>query len=132
MPKSSRRMCGIGFSETWPPSKAVVSPPIFATRACAASWHVVESRNTTYSIKPNASRLEFMGVFELEQPAFAPRNPNRAGAMAEMYVRPAISEEHQHCGEGTRTKYQFRKRAWSTTTVVWSVAEPAGPSHVKE
>ena len=45
-------MWGMGFRETCPPRAAVVSPPIFATNACAASWHVVEKRKTTYEMNP--------------------------------------------------------------------------------
>ncbi len=55
MPNGSRRMCGIGFSVTCPPRAAVGSPPNLATKACAASWQVVENRNTTYHKKPIAS-----------------------------------------------------------------------------
>src|SRR5580700_10524712 len=54
MPKGERRICGIGLSVTCPPSAAVVSPPSLATSACAASWHVVEKRNTTYQMTPRA------------------------------------------------------------------------------
>ena len=54
IPKGDLRMCGIGFRVTWPPSKAVRSPPIFAARACEASWHVVENRKTMYQMTPKA------------------------------------------------------------------------------
>src|ERR1017187_6800134 len=52
MPKGSRRMWGMGSSETCPPWKAVRSPPNCAAHAWEASWHVVESRNTTYHTTP--------------------------------------------------------------------------------
>src|SRR5215472_3323027 len=55
MPIGSRRMCGSGFNVTCPPREAVSSPPIFATRACAASWQVVEKRKAMYQINPKAS-----------------------------------------------------------------------------
>src|SRR6266849_4826024 len=55
MPHGSRWMCGTGLSVTWPPEAAVVSPPILATRAWAASWQVVEKRNAMYQMKPKAS-----------------------------------------------------------------------------
>src|ERR1700733_9476951 len=60
MPNGSRRMWGIGFSVTWPPRNAVRSPPHFATRACADSWQVVESRKTTYQSKPSTRKSGFM------------------------------------------------------------------------
>src|SRR6266403_1417226 len=55
MPHGSRWMWGTGLSVTWPPEAAVVSPPILATRAWAASWQVVEKRNEMYQMKPKAS-----------------------------------------------------------------------------
>src|SRR5216684_9259381 len=55
MPQGSRWMCGTGLSVTWPLEAAVVSPPSLATRAWAASWHVVEKRNAMYQMKPRAS-----------------------------------------------------------------------------
>src|SRR3974390_236541 len=60
MPNGERRICGIGLSVTWPPSAAVVSPPSLATRACAASWHVVENRKAKYQIAPIARSGVFM------------------------------------------------------------------------
>src|ERR1700731_1960929 len=54
IPSVERRMWGMGFSVTWPPSKAVRSPPIFAASACDASWHVVENRKTMYQMTPSA------------------------------------------------------------------------------
>src|ERR1700688_621945 len=62
IPNGERRICGIGLSVTCPPSAAVVSPPSFATSACAASWHVVEKRKTMYQIAPRARS----GVFIAE------------------------------------------------------------------
>ena len=55
-PTGERRMCGMGLSETWPPSNAVVSPPILAARACAPSWHVVENKEN--DIPDNAEHEE--------------------------------------------------------------------------
>ena len=57
IPNSSRRMWGSGFSDACPPSSAVRSPPRLDTKACAASWQVVESRNTTYQSAPRANRF---------------------------------------------------------------------------
>src|SRR5215470_5126034 len=70
MPQGSRWMCGTGLSVTCPPSEAVWSPPIFAARACAASWHVVEKRKTTYQVKPRAkSSGERLGMEFFLSPA---------------------------------------------------------------
>src|ERR1041384_369672 len=55
MPHGSRRMCGTGFSVIWPPRSAVSSPPSLATKACDASWHVVENRKATYQMHPTTS-----------------------------------------------------------------------------
>src|SRR5487761_523106 len=60
IPNGERRICGIGLSVTCPPSAAVKSPPSLATSACAASWHVVEKRNTMYQIAPRARSGVFM------------------------------------------------------------------------
>src|ERR1700747_1820353 len=60
MPQGERRIWGIGLRETCPPSAAVMSPPHFATSACAASWHVVEKRKTRYQMMPRASSSEFI------------------------------------------------------------------------
>ena len=66
MPKGSRRMCGTGLRVTWPPRAAVSSPPIFATSACAASWHVVESKKTTYQsgARARASAVDKPQVYQ--------------------------------------------------------------------
>src|SRR5271165_3049124 len=62
IPNGERRMCGMGLRETCPPSAAVKSPPSLATSACAASWQVVENRNTRYQIAPRARSGVFMAA----------------------------------------------------------------------
>ena|ERR1700683_3120194 len=56
VPKGDLLMWGIGLRLTWPPCEAVGSPPILATKACAASWHVVEKRKTMYQIAPSTRK----------------------------------------------------------------------------
>src|ERR1039458_10901048 len=62
IPNGDRGMCGMGLSVAWPPSAAVRSPPIFATSACAASWHVVENRKTMYQMAPSARSGVFIAA----------------------------------------------------------------------
>ena len=62
MPNGERIMWGIGFRLTWPPSKAVRSPPHMATREWAASWQVVENRKARYQMAPSA----MSGVFNVK------------------------------------------------------------------
>ena len=61
IPNGERRMCGMGFRVSWPPSEAVRSPPHFAASAWADSWQVVESRNATYQMAPSA--MSGVGIF---------------------------------------------------------------------
>src|SRR5881394_1245466 len=97
MPQGSRWMCGTGLSVTCPPRKAVSSPPILAASACAASWHVVENRKTTYQMNPRARRSgEMLGIEYVSSSAPCSGGsgaPPLQGADEETYFMPNISPD---------------------------------------
>ena len=90
VPNGERRMCGMGFSETCPASYAVGSPPSFAASACAASWHVSESRNATYQMaaRDRVSGLRFHFTEETRDTVMAREIPR---LLYESMLKPVLA-----------------------------------------
>ena len=94
MPNGSRRMWGIGLSDTCPPWYAVGSPSRHATRACAASWSVVEKRNAANQMAPSATVEAVISTSGFLTQRLAPRRRERVCCSSHLCAKVRRPKEY--------------------------------------
>src|SRR5262249_3707847 len=125
MPIGSRRMWGIGDSETCPPRYAVRSPPRRAASACMASCTVVENRNAANHSRP------WVRSRAPTSPHWTAAGPSRASvrtrALRRVTERDLNLEASALCAAGERRTQAFRDAPPEARVIALGIGDVTRP-----